>query len=120
MQTFYYVNRQVSLNRKQTHLEEDGSFRIVIAHEDPGVPNWIDTEGRGFSMVFWRFMLPEGEIETPKAQVVKVADLGVHIMGAAGYVQGDMQRMFRDARLGTIGGGTSDILRNVIAQRMDL
>jgi alkylation response protein AidB-like acyl-CoA dehydrogenase len=31
-----------------------------------------------------------------------------------------MQRLFRDARLGTIGGGTSDILRNVIAQRMDL
>ena len=50
----------------------------------------------------------------------KVADLSVHIMGAAGYVQGDMQRLFRDARLGTIGGGTSDILRNVIAQRMEL
>ena len=64
--------------------------------------------------------------ETAMAKVVatennfKVADLGVHIMGAAGYVQGDMQRMFRDARLGTIGGGTSDILRNIIAQRMDL
>lgn len=64
--------------------------------------------------------------ETAMAKVVatennfKVADLGVQIMGAAGYVEGDMQRLFRDARLGTIGGGTSDILRNVIAQRMDL
>jgi len=74
-------------------------------------------------------MLDAGEdavIETAMAKVVatennfKVADLGVHIMGAAGYVQGDMQRLFRDARLGTIGGGTSDILRNVIAQRMEL
>ena len=36
----------VSLNRKQTRLERDGSFRIVIAHRDPGVPNWIDAEGR--------------------------------------------------------------------------
>ena len=74
-------------------------------------------------------MLDAGEDaiqETAMAKVVatennfKVADLGVHIMGAAGYVQGDMQRLFRDARLGTIGGGTSDILRNVIAQRMEL
>ena len=74
-------------------------------------------------------MLDAGEDaiqETAMAKVVatennfKVADLSVHIMGAAGYVQGDMQRLFRDARLGTIGSGTSDIMRNVIAQRMEL
>ena len=70
MQTFDYAHRQVSLNRKQTKLESDGSFRMVIAHRDPGVPNWLDTEGRGFGMVFWRFMLPDGEIETPQAEVV--------------------------------------------------
>ena len=56
-------------------LEADGSFRIVLAHEDPGVPNWIDTEGRGFGLVFWRFFMPEGEVETPQAHVVKLADL---------------------------------------------
>jgi len=48
---------------------------MVIAHRDPGVPNWLDTEGRGFGMVFWRFMLPEGEIETPHAEVVPWASL---------------------------------------------
>jgi hypothetical protein len=26
--------------------------------------------------VFWRYFLPEGEIETPRAEVVKFADLG--------------------------------------------
>ena len=56
-------------------LEADGGFRIVIAHEDPGVPNWIDTEGRGFGMVFWRFFMPEGEIETPQGKLVKLTDL---------------------------------------------
>jgi hypothetical protein len=45
MQTYDYAHRRVSLNRKQTKLERDGSFRIVIAHSDPGVPNWIDAEG---------------------------------------------------------------------------
>ena len=73
MQTFDYANRCVSRNRAQTELSADGSFRMVLAHRDPGVPNWIDTEGRAFGMVFWRFMLPEGEIETPKAEVVPFA-----------------------------------------------
>ena len=36
-----------SRNRASTTLEPDGSFRIVLAHADPGVPNWIDTEGQG-------------------------------------------------------------------------
>jgi hypothetical protein len=72
-QTYDYANRQVTLNRKQTRLEPDGSFRIVIAHEDPGVPNWLDTEGRPFGMVFWRFFLADGPIETPRAEVVPLA-----------------------------------------------
>jgi hypothetical protein len=75
MQTYDYAHRQVSLNRAQTRLGPDGSFRIVIAHRDPGVPNWLDTEGRAFGLVFWRFMLPEGPIETPAAVVMPVGDV---------------------------------------------
>ncbi|MDQ1381242.1 MAG: hypothetical protein QOJ71_1961, partial [Actinomycetota bacterium] len=67
--------RTASLNRASTTLEPDGSFRMVLAHSDPGVPNWIDTEGKGFGMVFWRFFLPEGDVETPKATVMKLADV---------------------------------------------
>ena len=75
MQTYEYANRTVSRNRAQTTLERDGSFRMILAHSDPGLPNWIDTEGRPFGLVFWRFMLPEGEIETPRAEVVPLAKL---------------------------------------------
>jgi hypothetical protein len=75
MQTFDYASRQISLNRAQTTLEDDGSFRMVIAHQDPLVPNWLDTEGRPFGLVFWRFFLPAGPIETPVAEVVDLADL---------------------------------------------
>jgi hypothetical protein len=70
LQTNDYAHRQVSLNRAQTELNADGSFDVVIAHQDPGVPNWIDTEGRPFAMVFWRFFLPESPIATPIARVV--------------------------------------------------
>jgi hypothetical protein len=70
MQTYDFANRRVSLNRVQTEADADGRFEIVLAHRDPGVANWLDSEGRPFGLVFWRFMLPEGEIETPTAEVV--------------------------------------------------
>jgi hypothetical protein len=75
LQTYDYAHRHASRNRANTTLNADGSFTMVIAGEDPGVPNWIDTEGRGFGMVFWRFFLPEEEVERPVATVVKLADL---------------------------------------------
>ena len=80
-QMYDYVNRQVSRNRANTTLEDDGSFVMVLAHSDPGHPNWIDTEGRSLGTVFWRFFLPEGDIETPTAEVVKFADLESHLAG---------------------------------------
>ena len=75
LQTFDYANRSISLNRAQTAADDDGRFTAVIAHSDPGVPNWLDSEGRPFGIVYWRFMLPEGEIETPQAEVVPFPDL---------------------------------------------
>jgi len=77
MQTYDFAHRRVSLNRKQTKLERDGSFRIVIAHSDPGVPNWIDAEGRVSGLLFWRFQLPEGDIVTPVGKLVPLASLRV-------------------------------------------
>ncbi|WP_426572432.1 DUF1214 domain-containing protein [Aquihabitans sp. McL0605] len=75
LQTFDYLRGPVSLNRAQSVLDADGSFRVVIAHRDPGVPNWLSTEGRPFGLVFWRFMLPEGPVATPVAEVVPVDSL---------------------------------------------
>jgi len=51
---------------------------------------------------------------------MKCADHGMQVMGGAGYMQGPMSRLFRDARVGPIGGGSSEIMRNVIARLMGL
>lgn len=75
LQSFDYLRHSVSLNRAQTTLDDDGGFRIVLADRDLGVGNFLDTEGRSFGLVFWRFMLPEGPIETPTAEVVPLSDL---------------------------------------------
>ncbi len=74
IQTLDYTTRQVSLNRKQVKPEADGSFKIVLAATDPGVPNWLDTEGRVFGMMFWRFLLPEEDIEPLTTKVVPIAE----------------------------------------------
>ncbi|MBN2623909.1 MAG: DUF1214 domain-containing protein [Acidimicrobiales bacterium] len=75
LQTFDYLRGRVSLNRAQAVADADGAVTLVVAHRDPGVPNWLTTEGRPFGLVFWRFMLPDGPIETPVAEVVPVGSL---------------------------------------------
>ncbi|MBK6738433.1 MAG: hypothetical protein IPG64_11165 [Haliea sp.] len=54
-QTLDYRSRSVCRwTRAQTLLEADGSFRMIVAHTDPGHPNWLDTEGTICSgLVFW-------------------------------------------------------------------
>jgi hypothetical protein len=41
---------------------DDGRFHVVVAHQDPGVPNWLDTESRQIGLVnfryFWGTTLP--------------------------------------------------------------
>jgi alkylation response protein AidB-like acyl-CoA dehydrogenase len=51
----------------------------------------------------------------------RVANMGMQIMGGYGYMmEYDMQRHFRLARLATIGAGSSQIQRNIIAKKMGL
>jgi hypothetical protein len=75
IQTFDYTHRNTSINRKQTKLEADGSFRVVVAQNDPGVPNWLDTEGHVSGMMFWRFQLADEEIPPLETELVKLASL---------------------------------------------
>jgi len=50
-----------------------------------------------------------------------IADHGMQILGGYGYsMESDMQRHFRDSGLATIGGGSSEIQRNIIAQALGL
>lgn len=75
MQTFEYRDRRISLNRKQTVLEPDGSYRMVIAHSDPGAPNWLDTEGHTEGIIFWRFLLPAEAPAKTKCTLVPLSEV---------------------------------------------
>lgn len=51
--------RQTSLNSASARIDSDGVFRAVIAHRDPGVPNWLDTEGCEAGTLAVRFLFAE-------------------------------------------------------------
>ena len=57
-------------------------MRIVVAHRDPGVDNWLDTEEHGFGTIYWRFLLHEGEIEQPRCRVVKFEEVAAAMRNA--------------------------------------
>jgi len=51
----------------------------------------------------------------------EVADEAVQIHGGAGYMKEyDVERAARDARLGPIGGGTDEIMREILAKQLGL
>jgi hypothetical protein len=72
--TPYDIGRTTSLNNAQMFVGDDGRFHVVVAHRDPGVPNWLDTEGRPAGLVnfryFWGTTLP-----TLEAEVIPLASV---------------------------------------------
>ncbi|MBF5041197.1 acyl-CoA dehydrogenase [Aggregicoccus sp. 17bor-14] len=51
----------------------------------------------------------------------QVADACLQLHGGAGYMmEYDIQRHWRDARLGPIGGGTSEVMNEIIAKQLGL
>ena len=53
-ETIDYANHQSSLNGHQAVVDDDGILRVVVAHDDPGVANWLDTAGHSAGPVILR------------------------------------------------------------------
>ena len=75
METLDYVNHQATLNCHSAQLEADGSVRFVIAHRDPGVPNWLDTAGHQRGTVGVRWVGPHVVDVLPSTRVVPLDSL---------------------------------------------
>lgn len=73
-----YANRQTSLNNKQVKVDPDGIVRMVVSARDPGVANWIDSEGRQRGVVTYRYMSAKNP-STPRVSLVNFAELGGYL-----------------------------------------
>jgi len=69
-----YANHLGSLNGHQLEVDSDGVVRLVIAHRDPGVPNWIDTTGHpeGFMSPRWAYSETPLKEQWPSIAATKV------------------------------------------------
>jgi hypothetical protein len=82
-ESFDYANRITSLNGFQSERDPDGHIRYVIAHRDPGVPNWLDTTGQpeGFMAPRWAYFEkpPQEAWPTITATKVPFAEIRKHL-----------------------------------------
>jgi hypothetical protein len=81
LHTYDYRYEQVTINGGQVTYEPDGSWRIVVAATDPGVPNWISTAGRSSGLLWFRWFLPESTPLQPQTRVVPIAEAADGLYG---------------------------------------
>jgi hypothetical protein len=68
-----YINHQTSLNASQAQADPDGKIRIVVADQNPGVTNWVETLGhrRGYLQFRWQRVSRElTEADGPTVELV--------------------------------------------------
>jgi hypothetical protein len=74
MESLDYRYHRISVNKHTARVRPDGSVRMVVAHEDPGTDNWIDTAGHPHGTMCLRWIRAKHHPQ-PETRVVKMADL---------------------------------------------
>jgi hypothetical protein len=76
-----YQTRQTSLNWFQSVADADGGIRYVLAHRDPGVPNWLDISGHPKGSIFMRWQSPAQDAypQKPNAALVPFEQIRDHL-----------------------------------------
>lgn len=74
MESLDYRHHRIHVNKHTAVYEPDGSVRIVVAHRDPGLPNWIETEGHESGTMCLRWVRAEHH-PTPRTRVTTMAAL---------------------------------------------
>ena len=75
LHTYNYDYERVTINGGQVAYRPDGSWRIVIAHRDPGHANWVSTAGHPRGRIWFRWFLPAELPARPETRVVSLDDL---------------------------------------------
>ncbi len=69
-----YPQRMAAMNHTQIRTH-DGRYRLIVAAEDPGSANWLDTGGQPEGLLAIRYLLSQEETARPTMRVVKRSDL---------------------------------------------
>ncbi|CAN5818887.1 hypothetical protein BH09ACT7_BH09ACT7_29690 [soil metagenome] len=69
-----FLHRAVSYTPARTIVDSDDVVRLVIAHDDPGVHNWLDTQGFSNGNLTYRNLMSTNQASF-RTQLVKRADV---------------------------------------------
>ncbi|HEY9114157.1 MAG TPA: DUF1214 domain-containing protein [Bacteroidales bacterium] len=77
MESLDYRYFNICVSKGNAVYEKDGSIKVIVAHQNPGTGNWIDTCQHKEGTMCWRwYRLPEGAKPVqPKCEVVKFEKL---------------------------------------------
>ena len=70
MESLDYRYYRVWINSHTAQYRKDGSVRIIVAHQDPGVDNWIETVGHYRGTMLFRWVRAK-EPPAPRTRIVK-------------------------------------------------
>ena len=73
-----YRYRLCSTNCHHAQLQDNGELVLVVAHQDPGVANWLDPSGHGEGYIALRWMNADN-YPKPDCLQVQVAELHSHL-----------------------------------------
>jgi hypothetical protein len=77
-----YINHQTSLNGTQAQADPDGKIRIVVTERNPGVTNWVETDGhrKGFLQFRWQRVSRQlTEADGPTVELVGADDVAARL-----------------------------------------
>lgn len=98
MQSLDYSFHQSSLNKAQCQPDDDGVLRLVVAHRDPGVPNWIDPVAQAPGVLVYRVYDTKDEVQVPTVKRLKLADVRKELPGTTVVVAADQRKQQLKAR----------------------
>lgn len=70
MESLDYRHHRVCLNKHSARLDAAGGATLVLAHRDPGHPNWLDTAGHASGTLCLRWVGADAPVH-PATRVVK-------------------------------------------------
>lgn len=73
-----FLHRPVSYTPARTKVDEDDVVRLILAHRDPGLHNWLDTQGFSDGNLTYRNLMSQ-QPATFRTKLVKAADLRDHL-----------------------------------------
>jgi hypothetical protein len=86
-----YLYRPVSYTPSRTKVDGDGKVRLILSHDDPGLHNWMDTQGFQRGNVTYRGLMSEAQTVF-RTEVVKRSEL-------AAALPADTARVSQDGRV---------------------